>query len=185
MKEIWKEIKGFEGEYEVSNLGRIRSMDRMINGRFYKSKIRSIKITPNVYPKICLCSINGDRTARIHRLVAENFIPNPDNKKEVNHIDGDKTNNRVDNLEWVTPTENKIHNHRLGITRRGERHQNSILTEEQAIQVKKLIKLGYSQSEIVKKTGLRNSMINNIKRNNTWTYLSINDNLEVIYKDFD
>lgn len=101
MIEEWRSVIGYEGLYEVSNTGRVRSLDRCVkysNGQIhlYKGKILSPVIKDNGYLVVNL----QRRTFYIHRLVTEAFIPNPDNLIEVNHKDEDKTNNSVDNLEW-------------------------------------------------------------------------------------
>lgn len=102
--ETWKDIKGFEGIYQISNMGRLKSFKSDPSGR-----ILSLKNRKGDYLSIVLCYGTKRRYTRIHRLVAEAFVPNPHNKPEVNHIDGNKQNNRADNLEWVTRTENHRH----------------------------------------------------------------------------
>ena len=103
LREIWKEVKGFEGLYQVSNLGRVRSADRIDRyGRDYKGKILQPATDNLGYLKIGLCN-NGDKVSvRLHRLVAEAFISNTNHYKYVNHKDENKQNNKVDNLEWCT-----------------------------------------------------------------------------------
>ena len=109
MKEIWKDIQGYEGIYQVSNLGNVKSLDRLsTNGRRLKGKLLA-KTASKGYVKVTLTNKNMSDNRDIHRLVAEAFIPNPDNKPQVNHIDEDKTNNTVDNLEWCTAKENINH----------------------------------------------------------------------------
>jgi hypothetical protein len=108
MLEIWRDIKNYEGIYEVSNLGRIKSISR--NGTIKENRI----LKPNKvmgYSQVGLQKYGTRKYKKIHRLVAEAFIPNPENKKEVNHKDGNKTNNCVDNLEWVTTSENQLHSY--------------------------------------------------------------------------
>lgn len=107
-KEIWKPVKGFEDRYKVSNLGHI-----------YSNKNERLLKTPpgkRGYPVVNLMVDNKKaRLCTVHRLVAEAFIPNPDNKPEVNHIDGNRCNNNVSNLEWCTLRENNLHARRTGL----------------------------------------------------------------------
>lgn len=104
--EIWKDIPGYEGLYQVSNFGRVKSLNF---GRTGVHRVLKIQKYPNKYTKVDLRHNGIIHTRNIHRLVAESFIPNPENKTDVNHIDGDKHNNRVENLEWVTRSENMKH----------------------------------------------------------------------------
>ena len=106
-EEIWKPILGFEGYYEVSNLGRVRSVDRYNSrGRFCSSRFISPGLAGRGYFQIHLYKDNKSYNRYVHRVVAEAFIPNPKNLEQVNHIDGNKLNNHVSNLEWCTNTEN-------------------------------------------------------------------------------
>lgn len=121
--EIWKDIQGYEGLYMVSNLGRVKSLPRkMKNGvnklgedTFFISKEKFLKERiakdDSHYASVSLRKNNSSSTKHIHRLVAIAFIPNDDKRKtQVNHIDENKLNNRLDNLEWMTPQENTRHN---------------------------------------------------------------------------
>jgi hypothetical protein len=102
--EIWKDVKGFEGIYQISNMGRFKSYKGDPNGR-----ILSNKNGKGDYLSVVLSYGSKRRYTRIHRLVAEAFVPNPDNKPEVHHKDGNKQNNCAENLEWVTRSENHRH----------------------------------------------------------------------------
>lgn len=104
-QEIWKEIPGFEGLYHVSNNGNIKSLSRRGTVGLVLAKKRHKK----GYVECCLCKDSKLRTLTVHRLVAIAFIPNADNKPQVNHINGIKTDNRVENLEWCTNFENQNH----------------------------------------------------------------------------
>lgn len=103
INEIWKDIKNFEGKYQISNLGRVKSLNYAGTG---KAHILKNRYDGHGYPQI---SLGRNKQMRVHRLVAEAFIYNPQNKPYVNHIDGNKTNNKVENLEWCTPAENTQH----------------------------------------------------------------------------
>ena len=121
MIEQWKDIEGYEGRYQVSNLGRVKSLPilkRNGNGYYWtKEKIRRLKINEDGYQAITLVENSKFKTYTIHRLVATAFIENPNNYSEVNHIDEIKTNNRVDNLEWCTHAYNLEYGSRKEITR--------------------------------------------------------------------
>jgi len=102
MEEVWRDIEGYEGLYQVSNLGRVKSLhglsERIMKNRNVSGGYQALLLTKNKISKNFL----------VHRLVAQAFIPNLEGKPEVNHINEDKTNNRVDNLEWMTHIENSM-----------------------------------------------------------------------------
>lgn len=113
--EEWRDIKGYEGYYQVSNKGRVRSLDRIVNApekfggsRIVKGQILALPLRVG-YPSIGLFKNGKGEILYVHRIVAEAFIPNPENKPEVNHKDANRTNNNVENLEWVTHLENMQH----------------------------------------------------------------------------
>jgi len=113
--EIWKDIEGYEGYYEVSNLGRIKSLKT--NHGKDQILIRKTYDRPNQYTTINFTVKGVARTCSVHRLVAIAFIPNPDHKRTVNHIDGNKHNNLVTNLEWATYSENIRHAYSTGLNK--------------------------------------------------------------------
>lgn len=116
MEEIFKDIEGYEGKYQISNLGNVKAFYKYENKKYKPhSKILKQKIKKNGYVEIGLSKDNKTKYFTIHRLVAKTFIPNQENKPEVNHIDGNKQNNCVTNLEWVTSRENQKHAFKLGL----------------------------------------------------------------------
>ena len=101
--EIWKDVVGYEGYYQVSNLGRVKSLNYRGSK---KEKILATNLERTGYVRTHLCKEGQHKTIRIHRLVAEAFLPNPDNKNCIDHINTNRADNRVENLRWVTHEEN-------------------------------------------------------------------------------
>lgn len=148
MNEEWRPASGYEGIYEVSNLGNVRSVSRTITDyrgfkRSKKGKIIHQGISISGYNIACLCNgkLTKEKQALVHRLVAQAFIPNPENKPQVNHIDGNKLNNHVENLEWATGSENQKHavEHGLRVGLQGDKHPDAALTSEQVSEIRKKI----------------------------------------------
>lgn len=110
MEEIWKDIEGYEGQYQVSTLGRVRSVERQVrkwNGfKTIRESFLKQKLGKNGYVQVTLCKDGRMKTYLVHRLVAKAFIPNPQNNPQIDHINTIKTDNRVENLRWVTRKEN-------------------------------------------------------------------------------
>lgn len=104
--EVWKEIEGTNGMYEVSNTGKVRSLDYRQTG---KTKELVCQVDKKGYKRVRISRDGKKYSFKIHRLVANAFIPNPENKPHVNHINGDKSDNRAENLEWMTCQENADH----------------------------------------------------------------------------
>jgi hypothetical protein len=118
--EIWKDIIDYEGLYQISSFGRIKSLEKKVNNsetthRVVKERIMRLGITPKGYIQTSLAKKQVNTKFYSHRLVALHFIPNPHNKLEVNHIDGNKSNNEVSNLEWSTRSENNKHAFNTGL----------------------------------------------------------------------
>lgn len=128
---MFKDVIDFEDLYEISSDGIIRSkgrtnVDTLGRTRTWKGQILNPDIAPNGYYRVTLARSGKKKQVYLHRLVATHFIPNPENKPQVNHKDGDKLNNSIDNLEWVTAQENTIHAYKKGLIKpvSGEDHHN-------------------------------------------------------------
>jgi hypothetical protein len=120
-KEIWKDIPNYEEQYQVSNLGRVKSKERIVlrnNKHKIHLKEKILYQGERSGYKVVFFIKNGiKKSFQIHRLVADAFIPNPENKPQVNHIDGNKVNNKITNLEWVTAKENINHAYKIGLSK--------------------------------------------------------------------
>ncbi len=177
--EIWKDIKGFENKYQISSLGNVKSIDRYDSlGRFKPSKLRTISIEKDGYSYITLVGNKSkSKSFFIHRLVAQAFLPLPKTKDlQINHIDGNKNNNSIDNLEWVTAQENVIHALKTGLRCSGEDHYWAKLTNAQVLEIPNLLNLGYTQKKISKLYNVSYSTIKNICQKRKWNFIS--DNLK-------
>lgn len=163
-KEEWRDVKGYEGLYLVSNKGRVRSVDKVEysqawNSRSRKGKLHSLTISGRTgYAQLNLYKDGAAETRTVHRLVAQAFIPNPDGKPEVNHKNGIRTDNRVENLEWVTASENVRHSfHELG--REPDHHGR--LSDAQ---VREIRAADGRQKDIGERYGISSSLVGLIKR---------------------
>jgi len=117
--EEWRDVIGYEGLYKVSNLGRVKSLERIVTDRNgvempFPSVMKKNTKSKTGYWHVNLWKDNKVKFKKVHRLIAEVFIPNPENKPQINHIDSNRLNNEISNLEWCTASENTIHAVRLG-----------------------------------------------------------------------
>ena len=175
-QEIWKPVKKLEGKYEISNIGRLRSVDRVQeNSKGVKIRYKGKPITPSVIPsgyyQTCI-KLNGkDKSWYPHVMVAEAFIPNPQKKPQVNHINGIKTDNRVENLEWVTRSENMLHAFNTGLLKPavGINQSQTKLTEEQ---VKYIFNSEKGARELGREFNMSHSIICAIRLGKTWNHIT-------------
>lgn len=173
MKEEWRDIKGYAGFYQISNLGRVKSLGGWCGTAKRKERIRSTSLTHDGYVKVRLVHQGKDKTARVHRLVAEAFIDNPENKNTVNHIDGNKQNNIVSNLEWADRTEQMMHAYALGLktSRTGTYNANAKLTDEQVREIRKSYvpyNRDFDTVALAKRYGVTNRVIGLIVKNKAY-----------------
>lgn len=177
--EMWKKIRCLNGEYEVSNIGNIRSTFNIVirsNGWRHTrvSKVLKPATTKDGYRRVGVCVNKKLKTFNVHRLVALEFIENPLNKAEVNHINGIKDDNRVDNLEWVTRQENLKHciDNKLQTAFKGEEIGNSKLKEYQVLEIRnKFIPRIYSRVKLAKEYNVSEATIKDILQKRTWKHL--------------
>lgn len=175
--EIWKDVKGFEGFYQVSSNGNVRSLDRHVQRgnslQFVKGKI--LKPVPNVKSGYLTVGFkNGLASKRlyVHRLVAALFLENPENKPQVNHLDGDKSNCHFNNLEWATSLENHEHAWANGlINNSGENQGASKLNTSDVLAIRLALRNGESQRKLAAKFGVAQITISEINTQKTWSHL--------------
>ena len=176
-QEIWKDIKGFEGLYQVSNTGKVRSLDREITKpnkygevQNFKLKGKELRFNDNGKGYLSVQLGRGNRKY-VHRLVAEAFVDNPNNSPSINHIDNNTKNNKASNVEWVTQQENIQHKVKQGRQHKGEKIPSTKLNENDVREIKKLLKEGVPQSKIAEMYGVTQTPISKIKRGVTWSYV--------------
>ena len=171
--EVWKDIVGHEGIYQVSNKGRVKSVERKVkhvDGRVrrLKERILTNKTYRDNYPSVSLWKNNKGKEFNVHRLVAEHFLDKKSEDLIVNHKDGDKRNNDVNNLEWVTYSENTQHAIKTGLHPIQEDSVQAKLTNAEVAEIKGRLIEGEFPAEISKDYGVARQTINNIKMGMTW-----------------
>ena len=175
--EIWKNVPGYEGLYQCSNLGRIKSMSSLVkcsNG-FRKTKEKILKHYQKCDDKYCYIYLGRKNCYLVHRVISMAFNNNIENKPCVNHKNGIKSDNRACNLEWVTYSENEKHSYYvLGKDIKGEKSHRHILKNEQVIEIKLRIKNGERNVDICKDYPVIDRTISDIRRGKRWSHIKIN-----------
>lgn len=183
MKEVWKDIEGYEGLYQVSSIGRVRSLDRFVErstilpktgarceGMFLRGKVKKPLVDNKGYNRIQLCKRGKQSTKKVHRLVAAAFIEKVEGKTYINHKNGIKMDNNFTNLEWCTNEENVKHAWGTGLIKpvSGVKNKKCLLNERQVKAIRTWLKLGYTQLSIGEAYGVSRSVIAGIKKGKTY-----------------
>ena len=181
MTEIWKDIPNYEGWYQVSNLGRVKSLSRTVQygDKAVRSQAESILnprkggpvVAGKQYLSVVLCKNKARKQTKVHRLVAEAFCNQPEGCDVVNHLDNDPSNNLATNLEWTTIAGNNKHRHVQGrsASLKGESHGSAVLSEKQVSEIKQLLAIGKeSQEAIAKRYGICQPHVSRIKLSKSW-----------------
>lgn len=177
VKEIWKDIEGHEKTYQVSNIGRVRSKDKIKrngNGNWlHRGMIRKLGLNEFGY-YVCSISIGGSRMklAKVHRLVAIAFVPRVPGKNDINHKNGIKTDNRPSNLEWCTRAENTKHAWSTGLIKPsyGENCHKAKLSEKEVLKIRRITKK-FSQRELAKMFNISRRNIRAILFRESWRHI--------------
>jgi len=178
MEEIWKDVIGYEGIYKVDVTGKVKTIPRKVR---WGTEGKGIKTTKEILLKpyigkdgywyYLLTKNNKHTHLSVHRIIAIHFIPNPENKREVNHIDLNKVNNRIENLEWTTPKENIQHSIRMGSNTQclpGINNPAAKLTNEQVLEIRRA---SGTQERIALGYNISRSCVGLIKRRERWAHI--------------
>ena len=183
-EEVWRWVVGYEGVYKVSSTGQVARWLPQRNT--YSGRILKLSLTNFGYLRVCLTKDGVPKKYFVHRLVAAAFLDEVPEKKFVNHIDGNKTNNRVENLEYVTCKENQAHASRMGLSAKGDRssrrlyperypvgrfHHKAKLTESDILRIRALIAEGVRHKQIASEYGVTRALISTIGRREIWTHV--------------
>lgn len=162
--EIFKEIPNYEN-YKVSNIGTVINIKT--------NKIVPTNFCQKGYKRVSLWVNKKQKTSRIHRLVAITFIDNPNNLAVVNHVDGNKLNNSIENLEWCTEEYNRIHARDNNLMQNGESRPSSKLTKDDILKIPSFVSMGATVSEIAKHFNVERTTIDNIFLGKKWRHVGI------------
>lgn len=171
-----KEVKGYEGLYWVHAAGYVVTQNWRNSG---KEAILRPAVDKKGYKRVGLMREGKLNTHKIHRLVAMAFVPNPENKPQVNHKNGDKQDNHFENLEWVTGSENMKHAISLGLVKMpafnaglpGEKNGNALLCTESVVQIRAKFKEGKSRRDLAQEYGVKPSCIKDVVLRKSWKHL--------------
>ena len=170
MQEKWLDIKNYKNYYQISSWGRVKSLKHWKSPRLLLTQSKR-------YPKVTLTKNQERQHFNIHRLVADAFIANPMKKPHVHHKHGIKNDNKVENLEWITPSENEFNSYTLGKVAhcRGSNHHFAKLDETQVRKIKNALKK-YKRGlgkKLAEQYGIQKTIISKIKNNKIWLHVHI------------
>ena len=175
VNEEWRDCVGYEGSYQVSNLGRVRSLDRRVNAvgsrtKIMRGKLLKPRYCKNGYYYVCLYGVGIQKNITVHSLVANAFLGGRPNGLDVNHIDGDKSNNSCANLEYSSRSQNIRHALGTGLchSRIADNHHASKLSSKDIPVIRHRLAIGHSQLSIARDYGVCQSAIGDISRGVTW-----------------
>lgn len=181
MNEIWKDIIGYKGLYQISNLCRLKVLTKTVYAtgkKPYEQKesILGGSLNNNGYLVFTLYKNKKKKGYPAHRLLALHFLPNPENKPQINHIDGNKLNNSLNNIEWCTIKENAVHAFKTGlrVNPKGEAHGGSKLTDEKVIEIINKYKTGLiSYRQLGVEYGVSSFIVYSIVRRKSWSHVTL------------
>lgn len=186
MLEEWREINGFEGFYEVSSEGRVRSLDRTItNSKGVAVRLKGKYLSPSIagdYLTLLLCREGFQKAKKVHLLVLETFVgprPGPSDYWHGCHNDGNVRNNALSNLRWDTRLGNVKDTITHGTISKGERHGRSKLTEAKVMEIKERLNAGDTLQKIAGDYGVSHQTISLIKKGSIWGWVCCNPNLQI------
>lgn len=167
---MWKDIKGYEGFYQVSNKGQIKSLKRWMVA---SERILTGSLPISGYPTVSLIKNRVDKKVKIHRLVALHFVDNPKMKPQINHKNGIKTDNHFLNLEWCTASENTRHAFDIGlISQKGESNNSSKLTKKEVVAIRNHNTNLITQERMAKIYNVSRSLIGLVVNRKRWSHLN-------------
>lgn len=172
MEVVWKKVPVEGFEYEINNLGEVRSLKT--------GRMKKIQTNTRGYATVSLWEKKNYKTVTIHRMLGLLFLPNPDNKEQINHINGIRNDNSLSNLEWVTQSENVRHAYDTGLTKHliGEDMYNARFTEEQVLDILSRAESGERICDIAKIYNCSHQTISGIKNGYNWKHLSKDFNIK-------
>jgi len=179
-EEIWVDIAELNCQYQISNKGNLRGKERIAKSSIQKSgfrviapKAKAVQDNGNGYKQIYVQIERKRILLYVHRIVAKYFIDNPLGKNEVNHKDGNKANNHVENLEWCSKKENVKHAIDLGLIKKGEKVYCSKLTESNVLAIRRLFRINpmFNKSKVASKFNVKDTTIHKIIKNQRWKHI--------------